>query len=134
MARNGGVLLLRSASNGMGRVAGSNPRRARGHAPPPTPGATDGTQYMRVLGLVLTRQIISGRQDLRPPVLSPHLEGYEDLNGVGFAHHSAASSWRGVIISRMTPAMPSVRRSMTRPSAVTVTRRTSSWMMRACLG
>ena len=52
-------------------------------------------------------------------------------------------TWRGclrfpdarledTIMSRMTPAIQSVRMSMTRPSAVTVTRLIRSWMMRAC--
>lgn len=83
-------------------------------------------KYMRVLGLVLARQEVGRRKELWPPVLSPHLERHEDLKGVGFANHSAATSRRGVIRSRMTPAMASVRKSITSPSAFTVMRRTSS--------
>ncbi|TDQ55979.1 hypothetical protein EV658_1255 [Phaeovulum veldkampii DSM 11550] len=55
----------------------------------------------------------------------------ERLNDTGF-HHSAATFFRGAIMSRMTPETPSVLTSITSPSDVTVIRRTSNCTIRVC--
>ena len=83
------------------------------YAPPPAPRPADGAQDMRILRPVFTWQIGCGRHDLRPPVLLADLERYEDLDGLFGFHHSAATFFRGAIMSRMTPETPSVRTSIT---------------------
>src|SRR5690606_35183530 len=92
----------------------------------------NGAQDMRILRPVFAGQIGGGRHDLRPPVLLADLERHEDLEGLVGFHHSAATFFRGAIMSRMTPETPSVRTSITSPSDVTVTRRTSNCAIRVC--
>jgi hypothetical protein len=56
---------------------------------------------MRILRSVFAGQIGGGRHDLRPPVLLADLERHEDLDGLVDICHSAATFFRGAIMSRM---------------------------------
>src|SRR5690606_12792854 len=108
------------------RQIGDRLELASFHASPPAPRPANGAQDMRILRPVFAGQIGGGRHDLRPTVLLADLERHEDLDGLVGFHHSAATFFRGAIMSRITPETPSVRTSITSPSDVTVTRRTSN--------
>src|SRR5690606_5194251 len=114
---------------GLGKIGNGRGLAALQPAPP-VPGASDGAQHMRILHPSVGRRVTCWRQDLRTTVLPA--KGERDDHADGVFGHAASFSICGASICCASDLMPSWRRSMARPVALTVTRATRSWTMRAC--